>query len=53
MLTKFIARDGILAELADQSGERRMLEAIAASATSQTSHAANDCPGEGEVATGR
>ena len=54
MLTQFIARDGILAELADQTGERRLLEGIAAAAaaaaadaaSSLTAHAANDAPVE-------
>ena len=47
VLTQFIARDGILAELADQTGERRLLEGIAAAAASSlTAHAANDAPVE-------
>ena len=32
-MTQFIARDGVLAELAEQTGEKRQLERIAAAAT--------------------
>ena len=36
VLTQFIARDGVLAELAEQTGEKRQLERIAAAAAAAT-----------------
>ena len=48
VLTQFIARDGILAELADQTGERRLLERIAAASSLTGQPAANDAAVERE-----
>ena len=38
-MTQFIARDGVLAELAEQTGEKRQLERIAAAAATDAADA--------------
>ena len=63
VLTQFIARDGVLAELAEQTGEKRQLERIAAAAAAATDAAAADANAQtsdagtshavGEVAKGK
>ena len=40
VLTQFIARDGVLAELAEKTGEKRQLERIAAAAAAADAAAA-------------